>query len=202
MAKREKIGKGVVKNTGKESTALIDTSSKEEMEEVEGNEKDSSIGQEFFITFDDEGGNDGQVAQSGEVADQSDNESNEEEGSSTKEGENETMDKQEPRVHVMEQTKESHEEHNLEDQYKQAEEELEVLLQKHFEVGVISIGTTIPEIIELPMGTLQHQVKANEKMKVMAKQLEELKMLVKSSNSLIVQQQQMEEIRNAVELAV
>ncbi|KAK9095019.1 hypothetical protein Scep_026488 [Stephania cephalantha] len=57
MAKREKIGKGVVKNTGKESTALIDTSSKEEMEEVEGNEKDSSIGQEFFITFDDEGGN-------------------------------------------------------------------------------------------------------------------------------------------------
>ncbi|KAK9095020.1 hypothetical protein Scep_026489 [Stephania cephalantha] len=64
MAKREKIGNGVVKNAGKESSALRDISSEEEMEEVEGNEKDSSIG------------NEGQVAQSGEAADQSDNESN------------------------------------------------------------------------------------------------------------------------------
>ncbi|KAK9095080.1 hypothetical protein Scep_026549 [Stephania cephalantha] len=56
-AGKEKIGKGAVKNTGKESTALRDTSSEEEMEEEEGNKEDSPIGQGFMNTSDEEGCN-------------------------------------------------------------------------------------------------------------------------------------------------
>ncbi|KAK9111512.1 hypothetical protein Scep_019031 [Stephania cephalantha] len=46
-AGNEKIGKGAMKNAGKESTALRDT--EEEMEEEEGNEEDSLIGQDLWI---------------------------------------------------------------------------------------------------------------------------------------------------------
>ncbi|KAK9148881.1 hypothetical protein Scep_007638 [Stephania cephalantha] len=93
----------------------------------------------------------GGKAQNGQAANQSDKESNggepaddtfddtfiphmypsslkifEEEGPSTKEGENETIDKQVPQDHVMEPIQESHDEHNLKYQHKHAEEELEV----------------------------------------------------------------------------
>ncbi|KAK9127662.1 hypothetical protein Syun_016459 [Stephania yunnanensis] len=118
-AKKENIGKGVVKSAGKESTTLRDTSSKEKMEEVDGNEEDNPAGQ-------------------------------------------------------------------LEDQHKQTYEELEVLLQKHFEVERTSRGTTNLETNELPMRTLQFQLDVREKMKVTENQLEELKMLVKSSNLVVV----------------
>ncbi|KAK9107474.1 hypothetical protein Syun_023485 [Stephania yunnanensis] len=49
-----KLGKSVVKNAGKESTTLRDTSFEEEMEEDEGNEKNSHIGQGFMDTSDGE----------------------------------------------------------------------------------------------------------------------------------------------------
>ncbi|KAK9121020.1 hypothetical protein Syun_018637 [Stephania yunnanensis] len=68
-ARKEKIGKGAVKNAGKESTALRDTSFEEEMEEEEGNEEDRPIGNEGKLVI-------GGKAQSGETAYQSDNDNN------------------------------------------------------------------------------------------------------------------------------
>ncbi|KAK9130192.1 hypothetical protein Sjap_010679 [Stephania japonica] len=265
--RKGKIGNGAVKNVGKESTALTNSSSEEENEE--GNEEDDHIGRGLMDTSNEEGGNEGQLSigeknpsQGGEGSDQSHNESNgnegqlaiggktpaqygegsdqlhnesnvniivcneavgydtlndafipctffsslknnEGEGPSTKESGTQSMDKPEPQDHVMEQTQEEfHKKHDLEDQHRELEEQLEVMLQKNFEVGGTSKVTTIPPQLELSTGTLQHQQEVNEKMKVMDKQLEELKLLIKSSNSVIVQQQQMEEIRNVVHLAV
>ncbi|KAK9166457.1 hypothetical protein Scep_001648 [Stephania cephalantha] len=120
------------------------------MKELEGNEEDSLIGHEFFNTSDDGGGN---------VPDDSYEYMKEKDKSSVDGADEEDND--DVIEFYLEQTKEFHEEHNLEDQHKQVEKELEVLdpttlargKQKDEGDGKAIGGTEdVGEVIELSHG--------------------------------------------------